>query len=469
MEIVDFNDYFRNKYYDGHLIKFFQFDHSCIKAAAGSDNVIYVLNTAPNSDEKVAELYTRLMKIRKDNKTFKKGNKKGKVKKLQSKIDYGKNVFEEIDRALKILNRIAERENSWIVYPLFILASELVKITLWLARLLESKGGNTTSEDAKEFIEKCGRGIHRSFSLCLNDRNPDFDNRQTGVYMFANLEFKIYHRLRNLDMIKNLVKVLKSRQDRNLSTASLPKLEDSLCREHRAEMVRHNYYMGRYYGCQENDFGTAFNYLCSALMECDLKYRTQLRKILVLLIPFGILSRKVYPNYSSLLRLCFDDSNDDNNNNNEKNGNDGNGDSPKHTEDIPQADVYLIRDVLEDVVKSLRNGDLSLYDKILQNEVNEILFLQRGIYVAMQLIRELVLLKLVKNCYKMLGGKTIIPFDALLLKFNDDSTELECQLANLISKRYIRGYLSHSNRCLVVSKTESFPRLVKPIPGLLRH
>ena len=469
MEIVDFNDYFRNKYYDDHLIKFFQFDHSCLKTAVGSDDVIYVLNTAPNSDEKVAELYTCLMKIRKDNKTFKKGNKKGKVKKLQSKIDYGKNIFEEIDGALRIMNRIAERENSWIIYPLFILASELVKITLWLAKLLESKGGSTSSEDAKEYIEKCGRGIHRSFSLCLNDRNPELDNRQTGVYMFANLEFKIYHRLRNLDMIKNLVKVLKSRQDENLSTASLPKLEDSLCREHRAEMVRHNYYMGQYYGCQENDFGTAFNYLYSALMECDLKYRAQLRKILVLLIPFGILSRKVYPKYSSLLKICFNDGDANNDKDGDNIRNDDSKDSPKDTEATLQADVFLIRDVLGDVVKSLRNGDLSLYDKLLQNEVNEILFLQRGIYVAMQLIRELVLLKLVQNCYKMLGGKTIIPFDALLLKFNDDSTELECQLANLISKRYIRGYLSHSNRCLVVSKTESFPRLVKPIPGLLHH
>jgi hypothetical protein len=38
-----------------------------------------------------------------------------------------------------------------------------------------------------------------------------------------------------------------------------------------------------------------------------------------------------------------------------------------------------------------------------------------------------------------------------------DLDEVECILANLIFKQYIRGYLSHEKRILVLSKKEPFP------------
>jgi hypothetical protein len=40
-----------------------------------------------------------------------------------------------------------------------------------------------------------------------------------------------------------------------------------------------------------------------------------------------------------------------------------------------------------------------------------------------------------------------------------DKDEVECVLANLIYKGYIKGYLSHQHSKLVVSKTNSFPPL----------
>jgi len=35
--------------------------------------------------------------------------------------------------------------------------------------------------------------------------------------------------------------------------------------------------------------------------------------------------------------------------------------------------------------------------------------------------------------------------------------EVECILANLIFRGYIRGYISHTNRVLVLSKSNPFP------------
>lgn len=40
-----------------------------------------------------------------------------------------------------------------------------------------------------------------------------------------------------------------------------------------------------------------------------------------------------------------------------------------------------------------------------------------------------------------------------------DLDEIECILANLIFRGYVRGYLSHTKRILVLSKSNPFPTL----------
>ena len=50
----------------------------------------------------------------------------------------------------------------------------------------------------------------------------------------------------------------------------------------------------------------------------------------------------------------------------------------------------------------------------------------------------------VANAFKWLG----MPIDL---------DEVECILANLIYRGYVRGYLSHSKRMLVLSKRDPFP------------
>ena len=40
-----------------------------------------------------------------------------------------------------------------------------------------------------------------------------------------------------------------------------------------------------------------------------------------------------------------------------------------------------------------------------------------------------------------------------------DADEIECILANLIFKGYIKGYISHEKRVVILSKTNPFPPL----------
>lgn len=41
-----------------------------------------------------------------------------------------------------------------------------------------------------------------------------------------------------------------------------------------------------------------------------------------------------------------------------------------------------------------------------------------------------------------------------------DMDEIECILTNLIFKGYVKGYMSHQKKILVVSKTQPFPPIV---------
>ena len=40
-----------------------------------------------------------------------------------------------------------------------------------------------------------------------------------------------------------------------------------------------------------------------------------------------------------------------------------------------------------------------------------------------------------------------------------DMDEVECIVANLIFRRYIKGYISHKNLVVVISKVDAFPPL----------
>jgi hypothetical protein len=42
-----------------------------------------------------------------------------------------------------------------------------------------------------------------------------------------------------------------------------------------------------------------------------------------------------------------------------------------------------------------------------------------------------------------------------------DMEEIECILANLIFKGYVKGYMSHQKKVLVVSKAQAFPAITE--------
>lgn len=85
----------------------------------------------------------------------------------------------------------------------------------------------------------------------------------------------------------------------------------------------------------------------------------------------------------------------------------------------------------------------------------------RGTYLLLEKCKMVCYRNLFKRVY-LIMGKHQIPLDQVARTFKwlgmpIDLDEVECILANLIFKNYVRGYLSHAKRTLVLSKRDPFP------------
>ena len=86
----------------------------------------------------------------------------------------------------------------------------------------------------------------------------------------------------------------------------------------------------------------------------------------------------------------------------------------------------------------------------------------QGTYLLLEKCKILCYRNLFKRVHYVINKKTQIPL-ALIVKtltflhLDVDLDEVECILANLIFRGYIKGYISHSKRILVLSKKDAFP------------
>ena len=88
-------------------------------------------------------------------------------------------------------------------------------------------------------------------------------------------------------------------------------------------------------------------------------------------------------------------------------------------------------------------------------------FIQRGTYLSLEKCKTVCHRNLFKRVFAIMG-KDQMPLDNVVnamkwLGMEIDLDEVECILSNLIFKKYVKGYISHSKRILVLSKKDPFP------------
>mmetsp|Transcript_42940 Transcript_42940/g.103912 ORF Transcript_42940/g.103912 Transcript_42940/m.103912 type:complete len:133 (-) Transcript_42940:66-464(-) len=111
------------------------------------------------------------------------------------------------------------------------------------------------------------------------------------------------------------------------------------------------------------------------------------------------------------------------------------------------------------LVDGLQKGDLRTFQDGLVKYQDR--FIRQGTYLLLEKCKTVCYRNLFKRVHNILDKHQIsLNLVARAFKWLGlpiDLDEVECILANLIFRGYVRGYLSHTKRVLVLSKKDPFP------------
>lgn len=346
------------------------------------------------------------------------------------------------------LNRAAESQSNWINLSLINCCNELIgiyqvrlknypeeELQLEAAAAMSLDELNTTGPNS---LEKLASTINKSFKLSLNDKNLDLSqSKRRDIFFFLGALIKIYFKLGNLDLAKSVEKALKGI---NLNLPNVNTILSSSNQMSKKSMVTYLYYSSLL-SLDDADFLSSEAKLIDCLKilsYCESKnsifLNRQIEKLLIILLPLRLYNKRLAP--SSSLWSQF-----------------------------PNLSL-IYRDHLFEAIKL---GNLAKFNHCLQKY--QIIFLKKNLYLLIENLKSLCYLKLVKKTVALLPNPNhIVPLSAFQITFNLSDTvpysldSIECILANLIHKNKIKGYLSHANRCIVLSKVQPFPdQVVKDI------
>lgn len=110
---------------------------------------------------------------------------------------------------------------------------------------------------------------------------------------------------------------------------------------------------------------------------------------------------------------------------------------------------------------AVSKGDLRAFNE--HKEAHQSLYIQQGVYLIIERAKTIVYRNLFRKLHALIGSNKLSLVqmsDALnAVGVEVDVDELECILANLIYLNYVKGYISHQKRFLVVSAKDPFPAL----------
>lgn len=358
--------------------------------------------------------------------------------------------FNDINEMVMGLNRAADSQNNWINAALINSSTELISVYQVMLNSAkaeaaeddENGNGNTSP------LERLATTVNASFKLSLNDKNMDLRySKRNDIYFFLGNLIKIYYKLGKLELAKSVEKALKGTRN------ELPPLDDP-------EPVKKKYavtylYYSALLSLDDSNFVDTEEKLVNALnlvsYYSEPKYITkQTEKMLMILIPLRLLNNHLLP-------------------------------SALTWEKFPNL-KYVYRDT---IFKAIIAGDVKSFERY--QHMFQIILLKRHLYLLFENLKNLCYLQLIKKIstiYADLNSNAanshIVPLSAYQVGLEYASTwkldstgqilpldpeklhqhhlhEIECILANLIFQGKIKGYISHSNKCIVLSKTNAFP------------
>ncbi|BEI99636.1 hypothetical protein CcaverHIS631_0406790 [Cutaneotrichosporon cavernicola] len=304
--------------------------------------------------------------------------------------------------------RWQQEQPAWSLPLLYLLLRDLRSLAEQADSLTFANTGRTPA------LEECTRTVSKAFTLAATDRTFEGrESRRQGVYYLASLAIKCYFKVGKPNLCKNIVRAVTS--DAKMPPVSSAPLGDQ---------VTWHYYLGMLAFLAGED-KKALDELEWALLHCPTDARRNLELILTYLVPLHLL-RGSLPLSTLMAR------------------------HPR------------LREAYQPFVDAIRTGNIQAYDDALEWAQPRLVGL--GTYLAIERAREGCVRSLFKRAWMANDKNSRMPVaifsTALKLQgVQADTDEVECMLANMIYRGYMKGYISHEKQMVVLGKTNPFPSL----------
>ncbi|KAK4511528.1 uncharacterized protein ATC70_012743 [Mucor velutinosus] len=322
-------------------------------------------------------------------------------------IDAGdyEDAFDTQKELVQAFQRGMSNMTRWCLPALYIINNDL--------RIAASKADDqaeTAVEGQRKKLEEAANVISKSFTYCITDRGVLHSSKKYGTYFMIGILFRIYFKLKQQNLCKNILRALKA--------ADMPSIDQFS----KSDRVTFRYYLGRLYFLEE-DYVKAEHELDLAFNECTNRHIKNKELILQTLLPVKLM-RGILPTANLFKKF-------------------------------PRA-----RQIYSQLATSIKMGDVKAFNVALTN--SESMLIRQGTYFAIEKAESIAIRQLFRKVYLVSGCNTRIPIQTFqkALEFegiNVEIEEAEWMLANMIYKGYMKGYLSHEKMFLVLSKDNPFP------------
>ncbi|TMW68715.1 hypothetical protein Poli38472_006183 [Pythium oligandrum] len=329
------------------------------------------------------------------------------ARKLIEDAQFGDAYSAQIASVIKFME-IFRGETNWVVPLLHVLTVD----TRLIAVRADREASDQAGDEVHDSLRSAEQHLKKGFSMAANDRAPAEHNKKLGALFIVNQLFKIYFKLNMIHLCRNLIRAVEG--------PAFPEFE----RFTKSDKVTYQYYVGRI-SMFEDQYHKAEKCLDYAWKHCRQDKVRNKRMILRFLMPVKLLLG-VMP-------------------------------SPRLIQEY-SLDEYI------GLTEAIRIGNLRLFNEYLDQYQDK--FIQQGVYLLIEKLRLVLLRNLFKKVYLIRQSHQ--------LRFRDFQTalesvtgapmemdEIECILANLIFKGYMKGYMSHQKKVLVVSKAQPFPPITE--------
>ncbi|KAF0731173.1 hypothetical protein Ae201684P_011673 [Aphanomyces euteiches] len=325
-----------------------------------------------------------------------------KAKKLVQQQQYVRAYESQIAGFIPFLEIFRDQTN-WLV-PLL---QQLTYDTRILAQHADSELSQKRGVEVTESLENAEQHLKKGFSMTINDRaSPELSKKPATLYIVNQL-FKIYFRLNKISLCSNIIQAINKQNFEQFEMR---------------DQVTYKYYLGRI-RMFEDKYNDANECLSFAWQHCHKHHAKNKRMILQYLVPVKLVLG-VLPSPELLREYRLDEYNP--------------------------------------IASAIKRGDLLAFNQSLH--LHQAKFIAQGMYLLMQKLRLLVMRTLLKKVYliQQKNAKLKLTDFQIALEFagaSIDMDALECIVANLIFKRYIKGFISRKHGLLVLSKSNAFPAI----------